>query len=248
MLDFSKITSASTSHDPFEHIVVHEAFDRDFLAAVADEVQLIEASRQFRNAQEFQKYTENSWVKLPPLTAQLLGIMNSGEFLDAIGVPFEVSDLVSDPWLLGGGVHRTFQTGYLSVHEDFSRHKILGFSRKLNAIVYLNRSWRPEYGGALELWKAGEAVPSKKIDPTFNTLVVFRTDQRSLHGQPDPYACPAGESRDSVAAYYYSTSVRMPRLSHRSTRYFVRPNSADRARSRIRFGVESFLGSKKRRR
>ena len=242
MLNLDKISSTAISQDPFDHIVVRDAFEPAFLNSVAEEVKAISPSRQFNNAQEFRKQTENSWLHLPTKTSQLLGVMNSGLFVEAIEKAFQVRQIVSDPWLLGGGVHRTFNGGYLSIHEDFSRHRILGFPRILNAIVYLNQAWEPEYGGSLELWRAESDSPIKVIEPTFNTLVVFRTDQQSLHGQPDPYSCGTGDSRDSIATYYYSTSSRVPNLKHRSTRYFVRPNSPDRGRSRIRYGVESILG------
>ena len=44
----------------------------------------------------------------------------------------------------------------------------------------------------------------QKIAPLFNRVVVFNTDEDSYHGLPDPLMCPDGESRKSIALYYYS--------------------------------------------
>ena len=39
----------------------------------------------------------------------------------------------------------------------------------------------------------------------FNRAVVFDTSNKSYHGHPTPLACPDGESRKSLALYYYTT-------------------------------------------
>jgi hypothetical protein len=43
-----------------------------------------------------------------------------------------------------------------------------------------------------------------RILPIFNRCVVFSTTSTSFHGHPEPLACPEGETRKSIALYYYS--------------------------------------------
>ena len=40
--------------------------------------------------------------------------------------------------------------------------------------------------------------------PYFNRCVVFSTTSTSYHGHPEPLNCPGGETRKSIALYYYS--------------------------------------------
>ncbi|HVI07026.1 MAG TPA: 2OG-Fe(II) oxygenase, partial [Candidatus Binatia bacterium] len=47
---------------------------------------------------------------------------------------------------------------------------------------------------------------------------------RSLHGFPDPLTCPEGESRKSIALYYYT--VDPGKVVAHSTDYFARPQDS----------------------
>jgi hypothetical protein len=44
----------------------------------------------------------------------------------------------------------------------------------------------------------------EKVMPYFNRCVVFSTTSTSFHGHPEALACPEGETRKSMALYYYS--------------------------------------------
>merc|ERR1711871_1622088 len=80
--------------------------------------------------------------------------------------------------------------------------------RRINIIVYLNKNWSREWGGAIELWSsdASGAMKERVVDvpPEFNTAVLFRTSDLSFHGMPDPVACEQGNGRRSLAIYYVS--------------------------------------------
>ncbi len=94
--------------------------------------------------------------------------------------------------------------GFLKVHADFNWHPKLKLDRRLNVLIYLNRDWKDEYGGALELWDRSMTGPEKSVLPVFNRTVVFSTTDFSYHGHPHPLACPEATTRKSVSLYYYS--------------------------------------------
>jgi hypothetical protein len=48
------------------------------------------------------------------------------------------------------------------------------------------------------------ATCEAKIMPYFNRCVIFSTTSTSFHGHPEPLNCPEGETRKSMALYYYS--------------------------------------------
>ena len=112
--------------------------------------------------------------------------------------------LIIDPELNGGGLHEIKKGGVLKVHTDFNKHPSLDIDRRLNVLIYLNKNWRKEYGGDLELWDSEMRNCKKKISPNFNKMVIFSTNDYSYHGHPDPVDCPLDLSRKSLALYYFS--------------------------------------------
>jgi hypothetical protein len=84
------------------------------------------------------------------------------------------------------------------------KHPHNGLDRRINALIYLNKDWREEYGGHFELWDKNMEHCVERILPEFNTLALFNCTSYSYHGHPDPLTCPADRSRKSLALYFYS--------------------------------------------
>jgi hypothetical protein len=68
----------------------------------------------------------------------------------------------------------------------------------------LNKDWKEEFGGHLELWNRDVRQCEAKILPLFNRLVVFGTTDFTFHGHPNPLQCPEGMTRKSLALYYFT--------------------------------------------
>ena len=130
--------------------------------------------------------------------------MNSAPVLRFLQELTGIVGLIPDPWYGGAGPHQIEPGGFLKVHVDFNLHPLLELDRRLNLLVYLNKDWREEYGGHLELWNRDVSRCEKKVLPVFNRTVVFSTTDFSFHGHPEPLACPEGRTRKSVSFYYYS--------------------------------------------
>jgi|SRR5947209_1457863 len=137
-------------------------------------------------------------------TRHLLAELNSAPFIDFLQQLTGIDGLVPDPHFVGGGLHQIERGGHLKVHADFNQHPGTGLERRLNVLVYLNRDWKDEYGGALELWSRDMSTCEARILPYFNRCVVFSTTDTSFHGHPEPLTCPDGETRKSIALYYYT--------------------------------------------
>ena len=139
-----------------------------------------------------------------PATRRLLAELNSGPFIDFLERLTGIEGLVPDPHFVGGGLHQIERGGHLKVHADFNRHPRTALERRLNVLIYLNRDWQDSYGGAFELWNRDMTQCEAKVMPYFNRCVVFSTTSTSYHGHPEPLNCPEGETRKSIALYYYS--------------------------------------------
>jgi hypothetical protein len=191
---------------PFPHAVIDGLFeDRvldEVLAGFPDPAD--PAWARFDNPHERKLGNYARLEELPAATAGFLNALTSARMLEFLETLTGIEGLVPDPYFGGGALHQIVPGGFLKVHADFNWHPKLRLDRRLNMLVYLNRGWRPEYGGALELWDATLTGPAASILPTFNRTVVFTTTDRSYHGHPRPLACPEGMTRKSVSLYYYS--------------------------------------------
>jgi hypothetical protein len=115
-----------------------------------------------------------------------------------------IPGLLADPTFTGCGLHSTGPEGYLLIHTDLNRHPYgKPFHQMLNIIIFLNKGWRPEYGGELEFWSRDARSRVKQVSPIFNRFVAFETHSYSYHGHPNPVACPQDQRRNSLASYYY---------------------------------------------
>lgn len=141
---------------------------------------------------------------LPVPIRRLIHELNSFTMVEFLEELSGISGLISDPQLVGGGIHQTRRGGRLSVHIDYSHHPRYHLFRRMNLILYLTPDWREDYGGHFELWDSRATRCIDRVLPKFNRCVVFSTSGISYHGQPEPLTCPESAQRNSVALYYYT--------------------------------------------
>ena len=151
---------------PFPHVVFDDFFDPALLDKVLAEFPPPRGIKwqSFDNEQEI-KLASAIESNFGPVTRLLLYHLNSYTFLDFVSRVTGIADLISDPCFDGGGLHQIVRGGKLAVHADFNKHPRYGLDRRLNVLVYLNRDWREEYGGALELWDRDMTRSEAKIFP-----------------------------------------------------------------------------------
>ena len=132
-------------------------------------------------------------------------------------------------------MHECFKGGFLKVHIDYHRHNKNHLDRRLNVLIYLNKDWKDEYGGHLQLFhKNNLNNPKQKILPIFNRLVIFSTTDVSYHGHPDPLNCPIDRSRRSIATWYYSNGrddVKKNWLFKKNTTFWVNRDKRDNVKN-----------------
>jgi len=152
---------------------------------------------------EFQKFVCNDIARIPQPFAQLIDDLSRPRFLRILEQITGIPALLPDPYLTGGGLHLSGPGGVLMPHTDFHIYSQLSLYRRVNVLVYLNEGWREEFGGCLELRTDGDAGDRKKVVPELGRCVIFTTDDKSVHGFPDPIV--DGLWRRSLALYYYTS-------------------------------------------
>ncbi len=78
------------------------------------------------------------------------------------------------------GYHVLRSGGHFDVHADRNFDHNTGLTRRLALITYLNRDWRKEYGGQLELWATDASRCESVIEPEFNTTILFEVGDQTF--------------------------------------------------------------------
>jgi Rps23 Pro-64 3,4-dihydroxylase Tpa1-like proline 4-hydroxylase len=228
-----ELATAYNEAAPFPHIVID-----DFLPAPILDKCLAEfpgtstAEDNFDRAQERLKASFNP-DKLAPNLRCLFYSFNSLPFIRILENITTIRGLIPDPYFAGAGFHQISQGGHLSMHADFNHHKPMNLERRINVLIYLNKGWRAEYGGQLELWDNEMTRCVQSVVPEFNKCVIFNTTSHSNHGNPQPVNHPNGTPRRSIALYYYTSTWSEDKREH-TTQFHARPGSSDKIDWRVK--------------
>lgn len=217
---------------PFPSCYFEHFFNEKMLDEILDEFPDLKskADYNFKNANENKLATKGEY-KLSPNARDFVRFLNSQIFLDFLSNLTGIQNLIPDPTLAGGGYHELKPGGFLKIHSDFNIHPDTKLDRRINVLVYLNKNWKTEYGGQFELWNESMTECVKKIEPNFNTMAVFSTTSKSYHGNPGVIKCEEGNSRKSIAMYYYTNGrpqhEKVEFLEDHSTIFKARENLDD---------------------
>lgn len=196
--------------EPYPHVVIDDFLPPEVAAVMAADFPRPDDARVWNRLPTDDQRGKSSLRHenaLPPCIRRLIHELNSQTMVEFIEGLSGIDSLISDPRLVGGGIHQTHTSGKLSVHIDYSHHPCYQLLRRINLILYLTPDWREEYGGHFELWDATATTCLGKVLPAFNRCVIFSTTDKSYHGQPEPLRCPTAMQRNSVALYYYKNEA-----------------------------------------
>lgn len=209
---------------PYPHAVLEDVLTQPaFEGAVADFPPVDDTFwRGYLHVNET-KYSNTEPDSWGPTLRQVAEELCSDEFVYFLAELTGIPGLIPDWSMDGGGLHQTLRGGHLNIHTDFStHHEHTSWARRVNILLYLNESWRDEWGGHLELWDQQISRCEAKVAPRGNRMLVFTTSDESFHGHPDALRCPEGEARRSLALYYFTEEASTPR---RATQYRARPGA-----------------------
>ena len=169
--------------------------------------------------------------------------MNSKELTDWLEQVTGINDVLGDKELFGGGLHQSVNGAFLNVHVDYNIHPTTKYHRRMNVLVYMNKDWKEEYEGNLELWDLSNNKMKlvAKIAPVFNRCVIFETSEISFHGHPKPLNTPKGINRKSIATYYYTKERPSNEIATEHNTIYVNTEGTTGQLKRFNSGVKAFL-------
>lgn len=196
---------------PFRHVVIDDFLRPEVAEAMLSEFPTVDDPSKLLN--EFGAPNPKSQISdVRSLSKAFVDVdeyIQSQEFLQAMQTITGISDLRYDPWYYGAGTHENFHGAGLDAHYDFNIHPKTAYHRRLNAIVYLNKDWDPDWKGDIAFhtdpWDL-KNDQRKSVDPQFNRCVVFETTERSWHSVT-PVDLPPDKrdrSRKSFTIYLYT--------------------------------------------
>jgi Rps23 Pro-64 3,4-dihydroxylase Tpa1-like proline 4-hydroxylase len=218
LVDLDRLAADYESAEPFPHLVIDDFLLPEAAEAIHAEVRGTATNINVSNEiTQHLKTATNDWNAFGPRTLALINYFNSAGFIAPLETIAGIDGLFGDPWLEGGGIHQTVRGGFLKMHTDFNWNPKLRADRRINILYYLNKDWQPDHKGELIISRLGEKN-QRVIAPIFNRLVIFNTNDTTLHGHPFPLKFPENYSRASVAMYYYSNGLDVKeRLRRRAT-------------------------------
>ncbi len=205
-----ELQSSYRNAKPFPHVVIDGMFAPEVLEALLTEMAEMGADKWKRVDQDSREQTfrMKSAAQLGPAGEEFLRIIHSAAFLHFLSEITGIPRLLPDPYLLGSGYARMRRGDYFNVHSDRNVAYDTGMLRRLAMIVFLNKSWSPEYHGKLELWNHDATSCDAAIDPLFNRTAIFEVADPNYHGVPIPLACPADRARQSFLVYYHTAGAK----------------------------------------
>lgn len=214
VLDALDSTPASTftEAEPFPHIIIDDLFAPAQIDSIHQQLRALpDFYWEKSNDQGLEVKWRSKWTSeycIPEPAREIVRFLNSGVFLQSLSRITGIPKLIPDPYYTGGGFNLIETGGYLDVHADGNWHDAMGLHRRLNLLVYLNRNWQEQWGGALNFYDADAEEVIASVTPLGNRLVVFETHDYSFHGHPEPTSSPEGEGRTSIILYYYTSTPR----------------------------------------
>lgn len=192
---------------PFPHIVLDGLFCAALLDQAVAELPAASARWTTYNTVNESKQVCSDASLFGPTAEIIVHALNSAPFVRFLERLTGIAGLIPDPHLHAAGYMKVSPGGFLGLHYDFATQRELKLDRRINVLLYLNRDWLAEWGGALELHSNDPVTdPGHQevaIEPLFNRVAIFNTPN-ALHGHRKPLTCPKGRARLCLSWYYYT--------------------------------------------
>ncbi len=208
---------------PCKHLVLDNFLDQDIADTLFNNFPSVESLNVKRKSMNENKAEDYHFERWHPAFSDVRSVVGSEAFATWMSKVTGVKDLRTTTDSLGSGVHQGANGSYVDVHVDVNMNPEAGLWRRVNLLIYLNKEWKEEYGGHLELWDKAMKVKHHHIAPAHNRAVIFYTDDNSPHGY-SKINIPEGESRKSFYTYFYTEIGEG--FKYRDSKFVSRPDEA----------------------
>ncbi len=219
--NLQKLNEEFNQATPYRHVVINNFLNNEFAESLYLHFPALDQmSRNYQGLNEH-KSEGAGFENYHADFSNLRKALNEKSFYEAISKITGIADLYSVEDALGMGVHQGGNGSYLDIHIDFNIHHIRNIHRRVNLLIFLNKDWKEEYGGLVEMWNKDVSKLEQAYLPGFNRCVIFETSEISYHGY-GKINVPEGVTRKSFYGYYY-TDLREGAAGYHDTIFKARP-------------------------
>ena len=182
----SDIRAEFTGARPFRHACIEDFLEPAWAETLLQEFPAFDPAKA---VDEFgkvgRKAVRTDLREISDRYREFYDYISSPAFLEAMSAMTGIPDLRFDNQMYGGGTHENLEGQALDAHVDFNYDQARQLHRRINLLVYLNKEWREDWGGAIQLhsdprdWEHDQV---KTFNSTFNRCVIFETNEHSWHG------------------------------------------------------------------
>ena len=169
--EVSELNQSFNRSKPYQHLIIKDLFNRNKLSLLRKEVLKEKFERQDTDLFSFSQ-TKELFASKNKFVKEFYVFLSSKEFIAFIkGLTGEkLGDKIDMH------AHQYKQGDYLLFHDDKLEN------RKIAYVINLSTGFNPEDGGKLQLYNIKKPIkPAKEILPEFNSLVLFKVSNKSLH-------------------------------------------------------------------
>ena len=218
-----KLVTDFNKKRPFHYVVIDNFLDETYAKNLL---------KDFKDTSEWSHYCHYNEKKLALIdrkkysetTLEVFEALKSTAFINFLQNLTKINNLLTDELEEeGANLTEVREGGFLNIHSDFQSHSTKKkWNRELNLLLYLNQDWKSEYNGDLEFWDENMMECKVTTVPIFNRCVIFKTEEKTFHGHPNPLTCPKDMSRKSLILYYFTE--RDKNIEVHPTDYRARPH------------------------
>lgn len=188
---------------PYRHLVMDNFLVESFANQLFENFPTIDKLHKHYHGLNENKSEGANFADFHPVFTEMRNVTMSEELAKWVAEVTSIPEVFVTDDKLGTGLHQGSNGSFLDIHIDFNIHAQKNVYRRLNMLIYMNKDWKPEYGGDLEMWDAKMTKCEKKVAPLFNRCVIFETNEISYHGY-SKITLPEGVTRKSIYSYFYT--------------------------------------------
>ncbi|PCJ23911.1 MAG: hypothetical protein COA97_10765 [Flavobacteriales bacterium] len=221
---------------PCNYLMLPNFLTEELAASLYENFPKIDSLNVKRKSLNENKSEDYHFDRFHPSFSELKQVVGSQEMCEFMETITGIKGLSTTDDAMGSGVHQGTNGSYVDVHIDVNYNTKENLWRRINLLIYLNKNWKPEYGGDLELWDKAMTQCEVTVPCDFNRAVIFLTDENSPHGY-GKITIPENETRKSFYTYYF-TEVGEG-FNYSDSRFVSRPD--DSTAKKIATGIKEPL-------
>src|SRR5262249_1317051 len=151
---------------PFRHVLIENFFADDVLTDLIRQFPTADPSKMVNEfGRGSKKFARHDVRNIGSVYAELDDCIRSPQFAAVMSQLTGVPDLLYDPEYHGAGTHDNHDGQGMDPHVDFNLHRTTGYHRRINAIIYLNEEWDPQWAAISNFTRTRGTPSATKSSP-----------------------------------------------------------------------------------